>query len=56
MDNTTLISIQGNTTIPKIYRDKLGYKYGVRVHWYELDGLLIISKEKLDNVSDILVD
>ena len=56
MDNTTIITSQGNTTIPVIYRNKLGYTQGVRVYWYELEGLLIISKEKLDDISTLIVD
>lgn len=56
MDNTSLISIQGTTTIPKMYREGLGFKSGVRIYWYELEGLLIMSKKELDNLSDITAE
>ena len=56
-DNTSLISTKGNVVIPSIYRKKFGYDPGMRIHFYELDGLLIISKDKIDNVEErILVE
>lgn len=51
-DNTSLISTKGNVVIPSVYRKKFGYNPGIRIHFYELDGLLIISKERIDNVEE----
>jgi len=52
MDNTGLISGIGTVTIPKAIREKFGYTPGLRIYLYELDGLLIVSKEKIDNVEE----
>lgn len=56
MDNTTIITGQGTTTIPKIFRNNLGYECNVRIFWYELDGLLIISKNKIENVEEKILE
>lgn len=47
-----MITTQGTVTIPKILRDTFGYKPNTRIFFYELDGLLIISKENIENVEE----
>lgn len=48
-DNTSLISSQGTIHIPKSLRVSLGFNTGLRVHWYELGDLLVVSKIKLED-------
>lgn len=55
-DNTSLISTKGNVVIPSVYRKKFGYNPGIRIYFYELAGLLIISKDKIDNVEEKLFE